>query len=694
MLPLKDYAQLLQKDTFSDHEISEINAFVNPAVFENNVDVLKILIYEKLSKRLKPCTLPLPSLEDEEVLHKASIMIPMDQLLSMSPAQCQNIAQKATFALPPFCTIRNCAQSILIYNQLNESQREVFERIHNLLSASLAIECVNEVENPTCILLDSEPGTGKSFIVDCLGLTCYRSFDAIVYSRDLTTALGKVSAVNAMTCCKFRMDFFLLEFDPAKELFKNLDAYVDVIQHVYNLVYNKFVGLAWLLIVDEYSFESPIFILTLLIASKVHKFNIIFIGDRNQHASLDSSAHHRASNYDLITYLNGQVVRLNEQVRMVDPDHIRKIEEVRQRILRYQIADTGNVTNNLSHKLFIFELFLQNCFNKDDLIQNVYLAETHVLLKRRFLAILEYAKAHNIPFRTEPYKLIGDNDVLSDFFLEESSKFLPYMLLVVGLHYFWKVRGAPTKIVKLLRIEDDTIFVQQKEGKQEPIALKKVKWTAYFHPCVDLQFSWLSHHHQEGTILHYPLQPGVLTYHNVQGLTLPHVNLVINIDCSSFNSIYIALTRIKLGSQIRCIISRDIISLIYSYYRNDEFLYSLKTVSSDVLNHLMLFIANHTSYRFNDSDLNRRCQLFTNVRSFERSQHAYKKIPRKQFEQNSQNVILPSRLATIGQFFLSNINHISDKNLVAQYEDFIKKNNIKIQPSTDNDSLSNKRKRV
>ena len=111
--------------------------------------------------------------------------------------------------------LANCSENYfklyLIYKTLNEEQREVFLNIHNMMiSSQNSILCIN-----------AGPGTGKTFIIASLAITCKISPCYLVYTRKLEQQLSKICSLNTYTNCKFLMDSLNMSFCEQKNIWSS-----------------------------------------------------------------------------------------------------------------------------------------------------------------------------------------------------------------------------------------------------------------------------------------------------------------------------------------------------------------------------------------------------------------------------------------------------------------------------------------
>lgn len=662
MSSYKKLVSYLRQDAFTPVDLDSISNILKLSVENLKIDTIKQYLVKHITSTI--------SIDDKKTEQNTLKKLSIQEIINISDIYCKQYIWKSTIILKPYRTIKQNNKSLLLYMYFNKDQRRIFDKIHEVLSSSLNISS-NKIDSPKLIMLDSPPGTGKSFIVTCLGLTIDNPITAIVKTRQLALTFSNAPNISSMTTCKFQMTLFQTPFNEAIKLFKDTDTFENLLYKLYDLVNKSYFMPNKLLIIDEYSMESPIFLAIMVLLSYKLKFNMLILGDKNQQNTLEPSKFHKCSNYELLSNLNATKLFLYEQMRIIDKEYLYKVELIQNLITSFKSSVKGDTYNNLFFKYFIYTNFRSVFFTSDDLIKNIYLSDKHEKLKNRYVKILKYCTSKNILHKCESYTVQDTKlELPTDY------KFLPYLLLVKGMTYIYSQSGCENCFVEILDIKDNYVLAKN-TSKDQQYYIKKVVWSKFSHPCVDEQFMWLSSFTDE-YIVQYPLKPCIFTYHKIQGLTFSNNEaLSLDLDCPSINAFYVAMTRVTHSTQIKSIYSKDTLSLIYTEYKSDDYLYHLTRIPLIIMNELEKYVKN-PKYTFDDSQMYENICTFTDIDLFARSRIALKRIPKKlyQLEDITQKHSTKSELTIIVQFLLEHstdkiINRIDLLSKYIQYKDDI-----------------------
>ncbi len=516
----------------------------------------------------------------------AKIILDMNSINSLSENDCMeyNNMYNKDMNIPHFLVLADTQKSKLALSVLNQEQRNIVYDVLDKISCSFNISGV--LTNPIACLIDAPSGTGKSFLIDCLYLTMQNTRITIVArTKTLLKSICTIhnAAINIKTTCKFIMETFLMEYNEAINVFKdieNIDAMEEKLQKLMNA--HKLVDVD-LLILDEYSMESPIFLILLILVCKLNKVNVLIMGDSKQQNTLSPSVLHQGSNYTLLqNFPNLQLYNLNEQMRIKDDKLMGLIACIKRFIDNGTCESNGNVRNRFILKFMIFTQLHRLWLNKGDILQTIYLTDTHVNIKTQAMKMIKYAQHRNIRWKMEPFEVIN-NDQRIAMILPENEKFLPGLVLIEGCKYLYDKRT----FVTLTSIQPDHLVVKV-DRTQEPLRLMKIPWTKQNHECVDVNFKWIMDRAPETStqVLQYPLRMCLFTHYFVQGLTFSTQKVVIDIDATYANSLYVAFSRITNIEQILQLQSEDFMSCLYTMYKNDGFLYRIPKPSERLLANL------------------------------------------------------------------------------------------------------------
>ncbi len=630
----QDYAKIA---TFIDYDINylkTLNVNLIKEVIINylltlNVDSINEVIYKKKQKNN---------------INSDKFKLSMQEVLNLSESECgEKLKLNKDFSIeeiPSYKILKTTNKCNLALSLLNSEQLDVVYYLCENISCTY--DTNGKLVSPNVYLLDAPGGTGKSYLIDCLTL-CMAFTDICVICKNKTLLANIATLSNQIkelhTICKFLMIYFNLEFTEAINLFKNIETEHDFRTKVDMLLDSKRPWNFNLLVIDEYSLESPLFLALMVIAAKRENVNILFLGDIKQQNTLAPSLElHPNNNYALLSKLKGvKIYELNQQMRIKD-DKLKNIIN----ILRSHIGtDVGNVVNTFHIKYKIFEKLLPKFLKQSKLLEDVYLTDRHLSIKGRINTVVEFAKKkHKVCYKSY-YTLVKKDGTEDDkhLILPENDKFHQCIHLIEGCTYIHN-----KKFVILKKIHETHLECINENGNT--VDIKKVFWTAKEHECVDQNYKWLCNNFdvEDYNILQYPLRPILLTYHYVQGLTFNKQTISIDLDAAYINSLYVGFSRVQTLEQITNIESSLFINFVYTMYKNDEYYYKLPATTS-ILDELCKYIKDRT-YKFDDSMLNfndverERFDKSKNKRYIRTRKRYYNSVKRKHTNDESSSKLL------------------------------------------------------
>ncbi|QLI62448.1 Helicase 2 [Dikerogammarus haemobaphes nudivirus] len=564
------------------------------------------------------------------------------------------------------------------FDQLNNNQKEAFNKLHEIFSSSLDINTL-EIDSPKIVILDAPGGTGKSYLVESIVDSLEWEVVVIVKANKLIKLFKPSANLHVMSTCKYIMKTFSVDYQNAIKLFNDELTIESMVMKIYNLLCNVTnpIQNMKLLVVDEYSLESPIFLLILSLATLKFNFNLLLIGDQKQQNTIQKSVYNTSSNYNLLSKFKITNLELEKQMRIKDAKYLKKVNLVREKI-DSATQTNGDVILDFSFQYFIFEIFKPYFFKNEDLCKVIYITDTHNKIRNRIIKIEQEAEKNNIKTLQAPFYVVeeAEENKLSILKLPDNYKFLPYLLLVVGARYIFKTLDQEI-IIELIEIHNDYILGLNLKTKTNCI-IKKCIWSAFFHPCVEEQFIWISSF-TTCSILQYPLRPLVLTFHSVQGLTFNNEEQIsFDLDVKTLNSIYVAISRICSDKQLCMIHSKYSLSFLYTMYKNDEYYYQLRNPLKATIVELCKFLTN-SSHTFDDSKMIACRKIVNTKKEFEASKvqitavlkSVYNNVNNKKQQKDTDSILL-----LMYNFFMNDIKLLSDKklsnlDLIRQFSNFI-----------------------
>ena len=701
---------ILIKENNQEFTNQEYNILVDSQIFETIEDVVTTPlenIKEKIALKMQHY---INNIKNKVSTSQHTQNVTVDNLQMLHYDYLNEIACKLPEDDVPsrYKTLLYDSRTKVAYSKLTKHQKFIFNKIHQSLSSSLANEDDTTVIAPRILVMDSRPGMGKSFLVGILAHSLmFDDVTAIVNSRCLAQSLNIPNVIKGKTNCKFIMETFGLSYSEAKTLFStDRETLSDILTFIYDRVRGHIIKRSNLLILDEYSLCPPLFLATLIVAAKVQKFNLLVTGDKDQLRAMSETSHHKKTNYELVGNLCDEKYILKDQMRIVDSQHNALISKIKQYI-DCTLLNNDHVPNNFGFKYFIFETFMKKFFSVDPILDAVYISQFHKKLKDRTLEMEAYMDKNGIEYRRENFeqKMVG---ITSKLLLPENEKFLPYILLAVGLTYILMGPNYSRKIVKLKSMSATVLEVEDTVDGSI-IHIKKIPWTTYCHNCPELQFEWIMKNIPHGVeeVLNFPLRLYLCTFHSIQGLTFPTENIVVDIDCETVNSVYVALSRIKNGHQLKHLYSSDILSLMYTKYRADGYYYHIPMIDDASLKYLIYSINHENNLKFDDTHIQNKCKNVPKTIFESKRFHVFKKNSKSSFNEKKRSRETDerpiTRLTAVAKFLIDNsdmlfknthsvdddddqLSHsvdnnddqLSTKELLIKYTNYINSNNIKV----------------
>lgn len=444
---------------------------------------------------------------------------------------------------------------LLLYEQLNEKQQEIFKKWHSLLSSDSFLYC-----------LDAPAGTGKSFLIKIFMMTCNIPITFTSYRHDLITNMRFYSEIHkfevfatAFTIKLFNSSIFS---NTGQSFHRNsLLSFLCNFPEKTNRIY----------IVDEYTILPSIYIAHFIVMCK-YGTSFIFTGDSFQQHSINKSKNYNISNYNLILKYTKHTDQLVNIMRSIDVEYNEKLSKLKQYIPDTEMEDP--IFNYRVYLLFK-DKFYQKSSDDDNI---VFLAARHKSLKTRFN---DKAKKKNVLLF--PYKLITKDKIS---YLSEHApmmKFPTIIMLSPGMYYIYTYTIGTVlfrDIVKLLQINKGTLKIKnlRTDNIEHITNIVEYKNTMLGSAHLAALYEYFKNKNKAtGKLFGFPLQNlSIRTYHSVQGLTFPsELKIECLLDHATTNSIYVGLTRVKDSNQLYKLTSKDLYSFEYSESKNDDYLYYL-----------------------------------------------------------------------------------------------------------------------
>ncbi|QLI62451.1 Helicase 2 [Dikerogammarus haemobaphes nudivirus] len=533
----------------------------------------------------------------------------------------------------------NVVKIYIIFHSLTVEQQRIFLTIHKNF----------QNDEGSFAAIDAGPGTGKTFLIAMILLSFHQESLYMVYSKRLMNIIDSIQfSGESKTCCKFIMDMFNIKYYESKYFWACNDvSFKEKCKTLYKLILSipAEARTDSLYILDEDSVVSPWHIYFLFCFGKIYKKHVIFMGDRYQQNSISKTIHHKECNYSLLKNIhNITLLELHERVRQQsDPNFIKILEEI-TKIFKQTNRDVEvKMIFSIKYKIF---LLLHKYFLMSDNYSCMYFSQYHQMLKNRMTqyernlikAKSDYKKVY---FTTkEGNKFIPYNKKMINN-THNNKKYVDFLILEVNKDYIYTPSSMFHYRVKLLEIQPDVLIIKNFDTF-EILQIRRVKLQSFF---IAEEFLTIL----PSNLYQFPLKGLISTYHAAQGLTIGAGNIELDLDCSSLNSFYVGLTRIRNLNQLGKIHTNELTNLLITLHKNDSFYYRISKLFNGQLKDLTFSETSSLSL-FNSATIARNL-----------------KIKKSKLEPKSENTLDTNLINIIKLLSLENIveyNKILDNNII------------------------------
>lgn len=520
--------------------------------------------------RLFNTTVP-PDILDWRITSFSDIIYLSTQSYGSLYSKVVDFAKIKAFSIEFKDLLKTCHENIvkiyIIYHSLTSQQQQLFLSVHKKL----------QLEEASFTVIDAGPGTGKTFLISLIILSCRHDALYMVYSKRLMNIIDQLNfSGSSKTCCKFVMDIFKIKYFDAKFLWScHTATFREKCVQIYTMVLKikPEDRDEQLYILDEDSIVSPWYIFFLYIFAKIYNKHVIFIGDRYQQNSITKTFHHNECNYSLIRSIQGITnVVLTERVRQKkDLAFINVLEKIN---CIFQDVDT-EVKMTFDVKFTILNL-LYSHFILEETFDGMYFSQFHVMLKARLDRYEGYLKEKSIKYDKVGFCKRVKNKYVP--YTNKSKKYIDYILLVVGEDYVYIPNNVSQYRVQLIRVEPDVLTIKNYDTF-EILQIRRISLHAFL---VAEEFIAIL----PPGLFQFPLKNLTSTYHAAQGLTIGVGKIDLDLDASTLNSFYVGITRIVAKAQLLKIHTSELINLLITLQKNDEYYYRVCRLSPHFLKSL------------------------------------------------------------------------------------------------------------
>lgn len=444
--------------------------------------------------------------------------------------------------------------------------------------------CHYIIDHPTsCILIQAGPGCGKSFTLLTIAHCLKMRVNVVIFKNDLLEPFKSANCQLLYSNTKFLMDLFKMSYKAIEWWPESISKRMDVDKFIM-----IFVGLLKqarlpdfrnsILIIDEYTVFSKPFLALILILCKINKIGVIISGDKNQLQTFHSSKHSASSSFFMIQQIADKHFSLTQNLRCQNKRYNDIIE----------IFSTISCNANINDYGFaiVAALFHRQVLETKLDYNHIHIAHTHAQLAKKMEQL-----HHTFKFQCAYYKvsrkkhelfdtrasLIHDSKEYQDD--KRMGKFPPYLPLVKGALYYmhtlseyslgtlidfdiseygseWVLmrpkNGTELDDVRLtMSTNDNVVFPAHKDFLLDRGSSRVKDDRNLEHGDYDVEEERLK---CSDKLYNFPIYPfNFMSIYKCQGTTIADKLLDINLVRSSFESLYVALSRVTDPSQIASI---------------------------------------------------------------------------------------------------------------------------------------------
>lgn len=479
------------------------------------------------------------------------------------------------FAIPTFLDKFDHAchfkfRNYMLISILNPMQKEILEKWHWFFSKDTG--CV--------ISLNAPAGTGKSFLTRIFLLTMNEHVTFSTFRHDL---INEIRLAN--TNHRFVTHAGLFTSMTKKSMFDDSFKYkrnsIFTLLSCFSLILCNAEGKN--IIIDECTILDPWKIACLILLAKKTGFHIVFCGDKLQMHSIHKCTNFNASNFELIEPFADYSAKLTKQMRQKDLLFYEKLDNIRSFIGEEE-------RENFLFSYNVFLSFRDKFYAKREFVNTVFLAYTHMELKKYMNEKIAYFRKKELPFEIVPYYVQGQKATVKTV-ENPHLKFPSVLYLFPGEYYHYTVDQMTEKkrvlrsVVKFIETETskqgEKIFHFQDDSKRN-IPIFMLEEMNHYHMSLEQKQKLIEHSGLESKsstkIFGLPVKTlSARTFHSVQGLTFPtDVKIEIEMKKSTSNAVYVGLTRAQNEECVYKINTDYLKSFEFTYKKNDGNLYILK----------------------------------------------------------------------------------------------------------------------
>jgi len=443
---------------------------------------------------------------------------------------------------------RNYNKIKIILNTLNKQQGGIFKKLMTL-----------NADEFSCTAIDAPPGTGKTFLLKCLMSILNVPGVYTSYTNNLEYSITGFPAVDSKNIYKLTMQNTNLDLTECTTLFystREFNTFNEKLADV-QIVAKSIKWKYKLLMVDEYGILSVWILIFLWTIAKNAGIPIIFIGDVRQQPALFSSKLYRGTNAEIVDKLSsGAVYTLSKSMRqMKDAAFADNIN-----VITNMFGDGSRVLYmNSRLKGILKEMFRSKLSTNED-FDALYLCQYHKSATARVYRWVQHLRASGLStsnFIVPFYDKIGRKPLPLNEVIMRGKKFIPFLVLVPSCKYIYKSPSG-TEVVEFLNFKNENVVkILRENAIVDYITRKPANFFINREQRIELEEAYPD----TIQISQFPLRHLILTYHSVQGQTIEFDKVDLDINCTTLNSFYVGLSRLRTLDQLNKIVDSSLNSL-------------------------------------------------------------------------------------------------------------------------------------
>lgn len=500
-----------------------------------------------------------------------------------------------------YYTAENAKEKTLYtVDRLNDEQKSVYLHMYDRPS--------------DIVLIQAGPGTGKTFTLMALAHAWTRPTHVVIFKNDLLHTFR--NCAERHTVAAFCMSLWQINFYEWCALERQLSGSMSSEQFVAVVVGllrkavmpRSLVGS--LVLLDEYTVIPKPVLFVMLALFRRHGVGVVISGDKNQLQNIHNSAHvGKCSSHDIASAFADRTFLLTKNERCCDGAYNRLVDYVSRYSSDRPLDKFGYaLVAAIFHKKFMSSTTINDTHlasNHRDLTNTVHMMTVNGRYRTSFYHI--NASGARFPERVkgtlQPNGLYLPAVTVSYMASGRPGKYLPYVPLVVGGRYFvYKYSEHSLCTLEFINDDDHTVTLRADDGRLVKVGMGNCNDVVF-----DKHRQWILNGGVEiggggqgvGQLYNYPIyMANAMSIHMCQGRTIRDQALDIMLNGSTYQGLYVSMSRVTSPRQINRVIVPDMPAHLVSTVINFPQLCRRDTLNVDELH--ACFGGNYLHYPISD----------------------------------------------------------------------------------------------